>query len=67
MKILLIHGDDLPWATYNRCIELQKRWTTDIVDVKRCTDTIDYDYYDVIHSMDIVAKQYRGLYELEPQ
>jgi len=51
VKILLTHGDGLPWATYNRCIELQKRWTTDIVDVKRCADTIDYDYYDVIHPM----------------
>lgn len=49
MKILLIHGDDAPWATHNRALELKKRWTEDEVDILRYDKTFDGDQYDIIH------------------
>lgn len=49
MKILLIHGDENPWATYNRAQELKKRWAEDEVDIYNYHALPEPDKYDVIH------------------
>ena len=49
MKILLVHGDDVPWATENRANELKKRWVDDEVDIVEWHKVPDANSYDVIH------------------
>lgn len=51
MKILLVHGDEGPWATYNRCVELKKRWLDDDVDIVNYHRLPEAKEYDVIHVM----------------
>lgn len=50
MKILLIHGDENPWATHNRAVELKKRWEEDTVDIANYHFIPgDVSKYNVIH------------------
>lgn len=49
MKILLIHGDIVPWATYNRAMELKKRWVDDDVTITDYNNLPDGRYFDIIH------------------
>jgi hypothetical protein len=48
-KILLIHGDNAPWATSNRANEFKKRWINDEVDIVNFLKVPDGEPYDVIH------------------
>ena len=47
----MIHGDENPWATYNRCVELKKRWVDDEVDIVNYHNIPSGDKYDFIHVM----------------
>lgn len=49
MRILLVHGDDAPWATHNRALEFQKRWTADEVTIAFHLRLPDTAPFDVIH------------------
>jgi hypothetical protein len=51
MKILLIHGDENPWATYNRCVEFKKRWIDDEVTIANYHALPNGNEFDVIHVM----------------
>ena len=54
MKILLIHGDRVPWATNHRAVELKKRWSDCETDILLFTDDIgqiDFSTYDIIHCL----------------
>ena len=48
-KILLVHHDIKPWASYNRAQALKKQWTNDEVDIAYCKELPNGDKYDVIH------------------
>jgi len=49
MKILLIHHDKKPWASYRRAESLKKEWVNNEVDIAYFKDLPDGDKYDVIH------------------
>ena len=48
MRILLIHADKFPWATFNRAEALKKEWASDWVDIVDRWHLPDEEY-DVIH------------------
>lgn len=49
MKILLLHADKSPWATFRRAEYLKKEWVNDEVDIAYFKDLPNGDKYDVIH------------------
>ncbi len=49
MKILIIHADKFPWATFYRAEALKKQWSNDWVDIVDRWHLPDGKEYDVIH------------------
>jgi len=57
VKILLLHSDIVPWASWVRALELKKQWVNDEVDIIRA-DFDDKNFincdtykYDVVHCL----------------
>lgn len=48
MRILLVHADKFPWATFNRAEALKKEWAGDWVDIADRWHLPEEDY-DIIH------------------